>query len=154
MKYWLLKTEPDAFSIDDLEHLPHQTTSWEGVRNYQARNLIREMSKDDMAFFYHSSCQFPGVVGVVKIVKTAYPDGTALNPSSPYYDPKSSEQQPRWYQVDVQLVKKFRQPILLQQLRSISALQEFILLRKGNRLSILPVTEEQWHRICQMAVIL
>ncbi len=151
MKYWLLKTEPHSFNIDHLEELTHQITPWEGVRNYQARNFIRDdMAEKDLAFFYHSSCQDPGIVGIVKIVSKAYPDDTAFDSNSQYFDAKSNRNNPRWYRVDVQLIKKFKYPISLKQLRGTSSLRDFVLLRKGNRLSVLPVTKEQWEIICQL----
>lgn len=152
MSYWLLKSEPSAFSIEDLEKLPKQVSSWEGVRNFQARNMLRnEMNKDDLAFFYHSSCAVPGIVGIVKIITSGYPDTTAFDPNSPYYDPKSTEQNPRWYRVDVKLVKKFNRIISLAELRENKQLQDMILLRKGSRLSVMPITAKQWEIICELA---
>lgn len=151
MKYWLLKTEPSTFGIRDLEECPQQTTSWEGVRNFQARNMLRdELHKGDLAFFYHSSCKVPGIVAVVKVVRGGYPDMTAFDVNSPYYDAKSTPENPRWYRVDVKLVKKFARVITLTELHHIPALKNMRLLRKGNRLSVLPITSEEWQVICSL----
>jgi predicted RNA-binding protein with PUA-like domain len=150
MKYWLLKTEPDTFSIDDLIASKNQTTSWEGVRNYQARNFLREMKKDDLGFFYHSSCEIPGIVGLVKIAKESYPDPTAFQETSPYYDPKSNLDKPRWVTVDVKLVKKFNKMVSLRQLRSNPQLTDLIVLKKGSRLSVMPVEMEHFNIILAM----
>ena len=129
MTYWLLKSEPDCFSIDDLSTRPKQTSAWDGVRNYQARNMMRdEMKVGDLGFFYHSSCTPPGIVGVVEIVKAGYPDHTAWDLDSDHYDPKSTKQKPLWYMVDVKLVKKFKQMITLDELKQHSALKNMIIL--------------------------
>lgn len=151
MKYWLLKTEPVTFGIEHLEQQHAQITPWEGVRNYQARNFIREMSKDDLGFFYHSSCKVPGIVAIVKIVTKAYPDETAFDPNSAYFDEKSHPDNPRWYRVDVQLIKRFDHIVTLTQLRQRPKLKDMILLKPGNRLSVMPVTTEEWLEICKMA---
>ncbi len=154
MNYWLLKTEPDTFSIDDLEQLPHQITPWEGVRNYQVRNMMRDDIKDgDLAFFYHSSCKVPGIVGTVKVVRAAYPDITAFDSKSPYFDAKSTPDTPRWLRVDVKLVKKFKKIITLAELRALISLKAMVVLKKGSRLSITPVTEKEWHIICDLGVV-
>lgn len=151
MNYWLLKTEPETFGIEHLINSPKQTTAWEGVRNYQARNMMRDkMRKGDLAFFYHSSCAIPGIVGIVEIVKEAYPDPSALNDKSPYYDPKSDADNIRWCMVDVKLVKKFSHIIPLSELKEHKDLADMQLLKKGNRLSILPITEKQWKIIVNM----
>lgn len=148
MRYWLLKSEPSTFSIVDLEQSKEKTTSWEGVRNYQARNFLRdEIKKGDLAFFYHSSCKEPGIVGIVKIIREGYPDKAALNPSSPYYDPRSSDINPIWYCVDVRLKTIFKHPMTLTALRKIHSLKNMQLLKKGNRLSVLPVTKQEWNVI-------
>lgn len=153
MKYWLLKSEPETFSIDDLAKLPNQTGPWDGVRNYQARNMLRdEMKIGDLAFFYHSSCEIPAIVGTVTIVSQGYPDDSAFNTKSRYYDPDSHPNQPRWYCVDVKLLKKFDQPITLASLRLDPALKDMVLLRKGNRLSVTPVTAAEWNTICRRAI--
>jgi predicted RNA-binding protein with PUA-like domain len=144
MRYWLMKSEPDEFSIDDLARSPKQTTAWFGVRNYQARNYMRdEMRIGDRAFFYHSSCPEPGIAGIVEISRLAYPDATQFDPTSPYYDAKSSRDAPRWVHVDVKLVRKINL-LPLQALRETPGLQEMVTLRRGNRLSITPVTASEW----------
>jgi len=148
MNYWLFKSEPDAFSIDDLKAMKGRRDHWDGIRNYQARNLMRdEMKKGDLGFFYHSSCKVPGIVGIVEVVKEAYPDHTAWDPESPYHDPKSSPDNPRWLMVDVKFVRKYPQVISLQQLRTIPGLEQMPLLQKGSRLSIQPVSEAHWEII-------
>ena len=151
MKYWLLKSEPDVFGIDDLAAAPNRTEHWDGVRNYQARNFMRdEMREGDRAFFYHSSCAEPGIVGIVEIVREAYPDETALDPNSRYYDPKSAEDSPRWFMVDVQFLRKFRRTISLKELKAHPGLKAMQLLQRGNRLSVMKVTASQWDKICAM----
>jgi predicted RNA-binding protein with PUA-like domain len=145
MNYWLMKSEPDNFSIDDLEQRPLQTEPWNGVRNYQARNMMRDaMQPGDLIFFYHSNCAEPGIVGIMEVAKTGYPDDTALDPDSPYFDPKSSAINPRWFMVDVRFVRRFSRTISLKELKTKSALTDFTLLRPGNRLSIMPVEKAQW----------
>lgn len=151
MAYWLLKTEPDAFGIDDLDRLPKKITPWEGVRNYQARNFLRdEIHKNDLAFFYHSSCAAPGIVGIVKVITESYPDTTAFDPRSMYFDSKSNRENPRWFRVDVKLVEKFPQPITLRQLRDNKRLEKMVVLQKGNRLSVTPVSSEEWMEVLKM----
>ncbi len=151
MNYWLFKSEPATFSIDDLASRPEKKESWDGVRNYQARNFLRdEMREGDLAFFYHSSCKQPGIVGIIKIISKAFPDVTAFDPESSYYDPKSDYNDPRWYLRDVKLVEKFKTPIDLQQLRHNPKLKNMLILRKGNRLSITPVTTEEWKSVLAM----
>jgi predicted RNA-binding protein with PUA-like domain len=148
MNYWLMKTEPSVFGIDDLQKRPGQTEHWDGVRNYQARNMMRdEMKVGDRVFFYHSNCDVPGIVGIAEIVREAYPDFTAFDPDSKYFDPKSSPDSPRWFMVDVRLVRKLARTITLQELKNYSELQDLVLLRRGNRLSVMPVSEEQWRFI-------
>ena len=147
MNHWLLKSEPDSFSIDALAKAPRQTTAWDGVRNYQARNMLRDsIKKGDQAFFYHSSCEVPGIAGIVAVVKAGYPDKTAFDPGHHHYDADSDAQQPRWFVVDVKLVRKFERIITLDELRRHAgkALKDFVLLRRGNRLSVMPVTNEEW----------
>ena len=145
MNYWLMKSEPDVFGIDDLKTKKNQTEHWDGVRNYQARNFMRDdMKKGDQIFFYHSNCKQPGIVGIAKIAKEAYPDHTAFDPEAKYYDPKSDPDNPRWYMVDVKFVRKLKRTISLEELKQLSNLKDFPLVRRGNRLSIMPVTEEQW----------
>lgn len=147
MKYWLLKSEPDAFGIEDLAASPRATTSWDGVRNYQARNMLRdEMKRGDLAFFYHSSCKVPGIVGIVQVVRDGYPDASAFNRRSPYFDADSKPDEPRWYTVDVRLERKIEPPITLDELRGHAngTLRDMVLLRRGNRLSVTPVTPREW----------
>lgn len=144
MRFWLMKSEPDVFSIDDLANRPNQIEPWEGVRNYQARNFMREMAQGDLAFFYHSNCKAAGIVGVMQIAKTAYIDDSAFDENGAYFDPKSTAQNPRWWRVDVQLVKKFSRTITLHELKTKTELADFQLVQRGNRLSILPLTQTQW----------
>lgn len=152
MQYWLMKSEPEAFGIDDLKARPNQQEHWDGVRNYQARNMMRdEMQVGDLVFFYHSNCKTPGIVGVMQVAKKAYPDFTAFDPDSKYYDPKSSQDNPRWFMVDVKFKEKFPHIVSLDDLRGRSELQDMLILRKGNRLSITPVTEHEWHTVLSMA---
>jgi predicted RNA-binding protein with PUA-like domain len=145
MNYWLMKSEPDTFGIDHLQKRPKQTEPWDGVRNYQARNMMRDgMQVGDKAFFYHSNCAEPGIVGIVQIVKAGYPDTTALDPESKYYDPKASKDNPRWFRVDVQFEKKFATTISLSTLKQCPQLEGMAVLARGSRLSITPVTVAQW----------
>ncbi len=145
MNYWLMKSEPDVFGIDHLIAMPKKTEHWDGVRNYQARNMMRDqMKKDDLVFFYHSNCKQPGIVGIAKVVREGYPDHTAFNPETNYYDPKSDPDNPRWYMVDIQHKRKFKRTITLQELKQHPKLEGMALLRKGNRLSVMPVEEDQW----------
>ena len=148
MNYWLMKSEPDTFSVDDLIKRKQQIEPWDGVRNYQARNMLKnEMQEGDLAFFYHSSCTPPGIVGIVKIVRAGYPDATAFDPKSPYFDPQSTPDKPRWYRVDVQFLEKFPRMITLAELRKIPKLAKLHLLRPHNRLSIMPVDAPSWQTI-------
>lgn len=148
MAFWLLKSEPSVYSIDHLAAEEKKTTLWEGVRNYQARNFMRDgMKKGDPAFFYHSNCPEPGIVGVVKVVREAYPDPTALDPASKYYDPKATPDNPRWVVVDVKLEKKFKRTVTLAELRATKGLEKMAILQKGSRLSVTPVTEKEWETI-------
>ncbi len=152
MNYWLFKSEPDAFSIDDLRNMPGKKDHWDGIRNYQARNMMRDkMKKGDMAFFYHSSCPVPGIVGTVEIVREAYDDHTALDPKSKYYDAKATKEEPRWCMVDVKYRKKFKNIITLQALKQNTKLSGMTLLKKGNRLSIMPISANEWKLILAMS---
>ena len=152
MNYWLFKSEPDAFSIDDLKAMKGKKDHWDGIRNYQARNLMRDkMVKGDLGFFYHSSCKVPGIVGIVEVVKEAYPDYTAWDPESGYYDPKSSPDNPRWVMVDVKLRQKFKEVISLERLRTIGKLEGMALLQKGSRLSVQPVGKAHWNAIVKLS---
>lgn len=150
MNYWLLKSEPAVFSWADLTRRPAQTSPWDGVRNYQARNFLRQMQLHDQVFFYHSSCATPAIIGLGQIVRTAYPDPTAFDPTHPYHDPKSQPNQPRWFCVDVQAMHPLSVPVTLSQLRTLPALADLALLKRGNRLSVLPVTPTQWAQITQL----
>lgn len=151
MHYWLLKSEPECFSIDDLAKRPKQTAHWDGVRNFQVRNMLRdEMKIGDLGFFYHSSCTPPGIAGVIKIVRAGYPDFTAWDIKSDHYDVKSTPEKPIWYMVDVKLVEKFSHFIPLDELKKQSKLHDMLILRKGNRLSITRLTKEEWNTILKM----
>jgi predicted RNA-binding protein with PUA-like domain len=150
MRYWLMKSEPSVFSIDDLARAKNQTTSWDGVRNYQARNLLREAQVGDGVIFYHSSADPPAAVGTATIARAAYPDATQFDPKSDYYDDASTKDEPRWFVVDVKFERKFAQPVTLSALRANDALEGMVLLRKGSRLSVQPVTPAEWKVVCKM----
>ncbi len=151
MNHWLFKSEPETFGIDALARKPNKTEHWDGVRNYQARNMLRDQIKvGDQAFFYHSNCTPPGIVGIIEIVKAGYPDFTAFDPESDHYDPTSTPDHPRWYMTDVKLIKKFNQMIPLEALKNHSVLKNMQVARKGNRLSITPVTAKEWDIIVKM----
>lgn len=150
MAYWLVKSEPDEFSIDDLAKRPGKRDHWDGVRNYQARNMLRDqMRKGDRIFFYHSNCAEPGIVGIAEVVREGYPDHTAFDPDDKHYDPKSDPANPRWYMVDIRYVRKLKRTLSLQELKSHLAgkLKGFSLVQRGNRLSVMPVSEQQWNFI-------
>ncbi|WP_161961678.1 MULTISPECIES: EVE domain-containing protein [Xanthomonas] len=150
-RYWLMKSEPDTFSIDDLERVG--TEPWNGVRNYQARNFMRDgMQVGDGVFFYHSNCKVPGIVGIAKVASAAYPDDTQFDPTSDYHDPKASREDPRWMLVDVAFERKLKRTISLDEIKQhADALGEgFPLIARGNRLSILPVTAAQWKLLLAM----
>ena len=143
--YWLMKSEPSCLSLDDLRKRPHQTAPWDGVRNYQARNFMRDtMRVGDQAFFYHSNCNPPGIVGIVEIISDSYPDYTAFDPNSEHPDAKSTPENPRWFMVDVRFKEKFSHILSLGSLRQYPELEKMPLLRKGNRLSITPVSADEW----------
>jgi predicted RNA-binding protein with PUA-like domain len=153
MKYWLLKSEPGEFSIDDLAASRKRTTCWDGVRNYQARNFIRdEMKNGDQAFFYHSSCAEPGIVGIVEITREAYPDETAFDPDDKHYDAKSDRENPRWFVVDVTLKRKLEKQLTLSKLKQHAGdrLSKLQLLKRGNRLSVIPVSRKEWQFILSL----
>ncbi|MBI1761263.1 MAG: EVE domain-containing protein [Acidobacteria bacterium] len=150
-RYWLLKSEPEAFSIQDLAQAKGQTTCWDGVRNYQARNFMREIRLGDQAFFYHSNAAPPCIVGSVEIVKQAYPDPTQFDPKDHHYDPKSKMDSPAWDMVDVKLVEIFPRALGLDELREVPELEGMELLRRGSRLSVQPVSPEQWKVIVKLA---
>ncbi len=154
MNYWLMKSEPSTFSIDDLQAAPKRRTCWDGVRNYQVRNMMRDdMKVGDLAFFYHSSCEQPGVAGIVKIVRAAYPDHTAFDPKDPHFDAGSKADDPRWLMVDVELEQRFAKIITLDVLRKHAdgKLKDMALLKRGNRLSITPVSVAHWRFITSLA---
>lgn len=152
MKYWLMKTEPDVFSIDNLIQAPQQTTHWDGVRNYQARNYMRdEMSVGDGVLVYHSNAEPSAIVGTATIAKAAYPDWTAWDPADPHFDPKTDPQNPRWFMVDIQFETKFTRQLPLAELRTVAALEGMVLLQKGTRLSVQPVTKKQFTTIVKLA---
>lgn len=152
MNYWLVKTEPSTYSIDDLAKQKNKIDYWDGVRNYQARNFLRDqMKKDDLVLFYHSNTKPPGIVGLAKIVREGYPDFTAFDPNSKYYDPKSSLENPRWFMVDIQLIQKFHSIIALEEIKNNPKLQNMKLVQRGQRLSIQPVAPDEFSEIIQMA---
>ena len=146
MKHWLMKSEPEAFSIDDLKR--KRVEAWDGVRNYQARNFMRDgMRPGDQVFFYHSNCAEPGIAGIAEVTSDAYPDPSQFDSKSKYFDPKSSREEPRWMLVDVKFVKKLKRTITLDELKGHEALGDMQLLRKGNRLSVMPVGASEWRYI-------
>lgn len=150
MRYWLMKSEPSDVSIDDLAAMPDQTVAWYGVRNYQARNFMRDqMRVGDGVFFYHSSCAEPGIAGIAEVSTLAYPDATQFDPASKYFDPKATSQKPRWFNVDVKFIRKTRL-VSIKELRSRPELANMRILQTGNRLSITPVDPAEWHFIMQI----
>jgi len=151
MRYWLMKSEPDVFGIDHLIEMPNQTEHWDGIRNYQARNFMRDdMKIGDQVLFYHSNAKKIGVVGTMEVVREAYPDHTQFDPNSKYHDPKSKEDNPRWIMVDIKFKEKFNDVVTLAELKEIPELSEMRLLQKGNRLSILPVEENEYQIIVEL----
>lgn len=152
MPYWLMKSEPDVFGIDHLKAEPKKTDHWDGIRNYQARNFMRDdMNKGDLAFFYHSNCKEPGIVGIMEIVREAYPDFTAFDANSKYFDARSDPDHPRWVMVDVRYKRKLKRVVTLRELKdNASKFGDFQLLKKGSRLSIMPVTKKQWDAILKL----
>jgi predicted RNA-binding protein with PUA-like domain len=149
MNHWLMKSEPDTFSIDNLKQKKRE--AWDGVRNYQARNFMRDdMRVGDKVFFYHSNCAEPGIAGIAEVVSDAYPDPSQFDPKSKYFDPGSSRESPRWMLVDVKFVKKLKRVITLDELKNHSALADMRLLRKGNRLSVMPVEAAEWRYILDL----
>jgi predicted RNA-binding protein with PUA-like domain len=149
MQHWLLKSEPTVFGIEQLAQAPGRRAAWDGVRNFQARNMLRdEVRRGDLAFFYHSSCATPGIYGIVRVVRAGYPDATAFERGHDHYDPDSDPAEPRWYAIDVALVGRLARPITLATLKAHArALQDFVLLRRGNRLSVMPVSAPQWSAV-------
>lgn len=153
-KYWLVKSEPEVFSINDLGKIKNKTTCWDGVRNYQARNYLRdEMKKGDLVLFYHSNTDPIAVMGVCEVVKEGYPDHTAFDPENIHYDPKSSPENPAWYMVDIKLKEIFKTPVLLDAIKLNGKLKEMKLVQKGNRLSVMPVTRIEFEEICRMGSV-
>ena len=150
MAYWLMKSEPDVYSIDDLERDGREM--WDSIRNYQARNMMRDdMRIGDKVFFYHSNCKEPAIVGVSKVASKPYPDPTQFDPKSKYFDPKSDQENPRWVLVDVEFVSKLKRPVTLTEIKASPALEDMILTRRGNRLSIMPVDKKHWDTILRLA---
>jgi predicted RNA-binding protein with PUA-like domain len=150
VQHWLLKTEPSTFGVDDLAAAPRRTTRWDGIRNYQARNFIRDrISKGDEAFLYHSSCEVPGIVAIVQVMRAAYPDPTAFNRRDPHYDAASSKQTPRWFAFEIRLKRRLKRVITLAELQSHARreLAAMMILRAGNRLSVTPVEDAHWQFI-------
>lgn len=148
--YWLVKSEPSSFSLDDLKKSKDQTTYWDGVRNYQARNYLRAMKKGDKVLFYHSNSDPLAVFGVCEVVKEAYPDFTAFDPEDKHYDPKSKENEPTWYMVDLKFSKEFKHPVTTEDMKESKMLQDMQLLKRGNRLSVMPVTKEEFETIVNL----
>jgi predicted RNA-binding protein with PUA-like domain len=154
MKYWLMKSEPSVFGIEDLRKAPKKRSAWDGVRNYQVRNMMRDdMRIGDLAFFYHSSCDEPGIYGIIRIVKEGYPDHTAFDPTNDHFDAKSKPDSPTWYMVDVEFVEQFKRPVTLDRLRAnAETLNELLILKRGNRLSVTPITNSEWQRIAELSL--
>ncbi len=152
MNHWLLKSEPEMTAYADLEKAPKRTTYWDGVRNYQARNTLRDlMKKGDLCFFYHSNADPTGIAGICEVVREGYPDFTALDPKHEHYDPKSKPDAPTWYMVDVKAVRAMPRIITLQELKGLKGLEQMVLLQKGSRLSVQPVTAREWAVVCKHA---
>jgi predicted RNA-binding protein with PUA-like domain len=151
-RYWLVKSEPDSFSFDDLLASPNRTTHWDGVRNFQARNTMRDdMKLGDLVFFYHSSTDPAAIVGIAEVVREAYPDHTAFDRKDSHYDPKSKPDAPTWMMVDLRAREPLPRPITLGELRGVKGLEKMVLLQKGSRLSVQPVTAKEWEIICKLA---
>jgi len=150
MNYWLVKSEPDVFSFDDLAAAPKKTTYWDGVRNFTARNNLKAMKKGDRVFFYHSNASPSAVAGIAEVTKEAYPDPTALDPKHDHFDPKSKPDDPTWFMVDIKAVEKLNRPVGLDEIKQTKALADMALVRLG-RLSVSPVTEKEWQTILEMA---
>lgn len=151
-RFWLFKTEPDVFSIDDLEQAPDQTTFWDGVRNYQARNSLRDDTRvGDGVFLYHSNTDPLAIVGTARIVRAGYLDHTAWDPKATYYDPKASADKPTWYMVDIQFEQKFAKPVSRADLMNVKGLEKMVLLQRGSRLSVQPVTRSEWDIVLKLA---
>ena len=151
-RYWLVKSEPDSFSFDDLLASPGRTTHWDGVRNFQARNTMRDdMKLGDLVFFYHSSTDPAAIVGIAEVAREAYPDHTAFDAKDSHYDPKSKQDAPTWMMVDLKAREPLPRPITLSELRGVKGLEKMVLLQKGSRLSVQPVTAKEWEIVCKLA---
>jgi predicted RNA-binding protein with PUA-like domain len=152
-RHWLVKSEPETFSFDDLLASPKRTTGWDGVRNYQARNFMRDgMKRGDLVFFYHSSTEPTAIVGVAEVAREAYPDPTALDPKHAHFDPKSRADAPSWMMVDLRAVEPFERPVTLAELKSVKGLEHMVLLQKGSRLSVQPVSPEEWDIVYELGM--
>jgi predicted RNA-binding protein with PUA-like domain len=152
-RHWLVKSEPDVFSFDDLLARPNRTTHWDGVRNYQARNFMRDdMKPGDLVFFYHSSADPTAIVGVAEVARGGYPDPTALDKKDPHFDPKSKPDAPTWFMVDIRAVEKLARPLTLAELKGTKGLEKMVLLQKGSRLSVQPVSGEEWEIVYRMGM--
>ncbi len=149
--YWLMKSEPDVYGIDDFEK--DRTTHWDGVRNFKARNYMRSMAVGDGVFFYHSNADPKAIVGIARVSKLAYPDGSQFDKKSDYYEPKATKEKPYWYMVEIEFVRKLAEPLSLERLREVKELSGMALLKKGQRLSVQPVTEAEWKTICDLAQV-
>ena len=151
-RYWLVKSEPDSFSFDDLLASPNRTTGWDGVRNYQARNFMRDdMKVGDLVLFYHSSTDPAAIVGIAEVVREAYPDNTAFDRKDPHFDPMSKPDAPTWMMVDLRAREAFAKPVTLAELRNVKGLEKMVLLQKGSRLSVQPVSEKEFEIVCRLA---
>lgn len=152
MNHWLVKSEPDVFSFADLLKAPKRTTCWDGVRNYQARNTLRDqMKQGDRVFYYHSNAEPSGIAGICEVVREGYPDHTAFDPTDPHFDPKSRRDEPTWYMVDVRAVAAFPRLVTLAELKGVKGLEKMALVQKGSRLSVQPVTRKEWEIVCRIA---
>lgn len=152
MNHWLVKSEPDVFGFADLLKAPKKTTCWDGVRNYQARNTLRDqMKQGDRVFYYHSNAEPSGIAGICEVVREGYPDHTAFDPKDPHFDPKSRRDEPTWYMVDVRAVAAFPRLVTLAELKGVKGLEKMALVQKGSRLSVQPVTRKEWEIVCRIA---
>lgn len=152
MNHWLVKSEPDVFSFADLLKAPKRTTCWDGVRNYQARNTLRDqMKQGDRVFYYHSNAEPSGIAGICEVVREGYPDHTAFDPKDPHFDPKSRRDEPTWYMVDVRAVAAFPRLLTLAELKGVKGLEKMALVQRGSRLSVQPVTRKEWEIVCRIA---
>lgn len=152
-KYWLMKSEPHVFSFDDLKNAPNSTTHWDGVRNYRARNFMRdEMKVGDQVLYYHSNCDEPGVVGIAEVVKESYPDHTSWDPDSKYFDPKSTPDNPRWFMVDIKWKQALKRSVILKEMKATPELNDMLVVQKGQRLSVQPVAKEHFDKVIEMGM--